>query len=336
MDVFSFINSRDIRDYLKQIEYRFNSLEVAWLIWQCRSMSYEDKKVAWQEVINTMTDCKVESRANVKGWDSLHSMLRQYISEMDSIIHDFYSKQKDCVFMYRFLCKGDMEWCENYQTVFASLDECKAALEAELSDCYEVLEYEIRKQSLLDVNEYCEVSFTADGQIIQVDCAPMVEEQADILRCSFEGMWFVFPTPFKTGDIVKENRGDYAVRWDCDGGFVLKGLSTWNASDEIRKNGDITDMNGYGYFVNPDGTVYQEVMYNYMNLEYYNGPYEKNERILKAISMNLKGEADLDFLLCVYRRILLENAADDIMLTNWFSREDVEKMGIHCNTDGRL
>ena len=83
MDVFSFINSRDIRDYLKQIEYRFNSLEVAWLIWQCRSMSYEDKKGAWQEVINTMTDCKVESRANVKGWDSLHSMLRQYISEMD-------------------------------------------------------------------------------------------------------------------------------------------------------------------------------------------------------------------------------------------------------------
>lgn len=335
MDVFSFINSRDIRDYLKQIEYRFNSLEVAWLIWQCRSMSYEDKKGAWQEVINTMTDCKVESRANVKGWDSLHSMLRQYISKMDSIIHDFYTKQKDCVFMYRFLCKGDSEWCENFQTVFCSLDDCNIALKNELSEGYDVIEYEIKKQSLQDVNKYWLVSYTAEDHIIDADYFPMKEKDNSILNCSFAGMWFDFPTPFKRGSIVKENKGNHAVKWDCDGGMVLKEISTWNASNEIRKNGDYTDMNGYGYFVNPDGTVYQESMYHYMNLEYYNGPYEKNERILKAISMNLKGEADLDFLLCVYRRLLLENATDDIMLTNWFCSEDIEKVGINCKTNDK-
>lgn len=336
MDVLSFINSKDIREYLNQMEYQFAPLEVSWLIWQCRSMSYEDRKCAWLEVINTMPDCKVDSRHNVDGWESLHRMLHQYINTMDCIIHEFYTNQEGYIFMYRFLCKGDVEWCENFQTVFGSLEDCRAALEVELSDGYNVLEYEIRKQSLQDVNKYWVVSYTPEGQIIDADYFPMEEKDNSILNCSFAGMWFDFPTPFNRGDIVKENKGDYAVRWDCDGGFVLKGISTWNASDEVRKNGDITDMNGYGYFVNPDGTVYQEAMHNYMNLEYYNEPYEKNERILKAISMNLKGETDLDLLLCVYRRILLENAAADIMLTNWFCREDIERMGINCNNGSKL
>ncbi len=37
MDIFRFINSRDIREYLKIRNYPFISLEAAWLIYQCRS-----------------------------------------------------------------------------------------------------------------------------------------------------------------------------------------------------------------------------------------------------------------------------------------------------------
>ena len=31
VDIFQFINSRDIRDYLKNVNYGFNPLETAWL-----------------------------------------------------------------------------------------------------------------------------------------------------------------------------------------------------------------------------------------------------------------------------------------------------------------
>lgn len=39
MDVLKFINSKDIREHLKSINYEFNLLEVAWLIYQSRNVS---------------------------------------------------------------------------------------------------------------------------------------------------------------------------------------------------------------------------------------------------------------------------------------------------------
>lgn len=62
MDIFSFINSRDIREYLKIRNYPFTSLEAAWLIYQCRSATIEEKHATWQELIQTMPDCAVAER----------------------------------------------------------------------------------------------------------------------------------------------------------------------------------------------------------------------------------------------------------------------------------
>ena len=67
MDIFACINSKDIRKYLKQIGYKFDALETAWLIYACKALSYEDKKALWKEVIMTMPDCVVPSRMNCAG-----------------------------------------------------------------------------------------------------------------------------------------------------------------------------------------------------------------------------------------------------------------------------
>lgn len=69
-------------------------------------------------------------------------------------------------------------------------------------------------------------------------------------------------------------------------------------------------------------------MYNYMDLEYYNGPYKLNEKILPALSKFIKGEIEVDFLLCVYRKVLLDVASDDIMLKSWYPKEMLEELGI--------
>lgn len=36
MDFYKFINSKDIENHLRKIDYKFNSLEVTWLIYQLR------------------------------------------------------------------------------------------------------------------------------------------------------------------------------------------------------------------------------------------------------------------------------------------------------------
>ena len=238
MDIYSFVNSKDIREHLQKIEYEFNSLETAWLIYMCRAFSYEQKKAAWTELINTMPDCKVPKRLNCIGWNSLHEMLKLYMDSVDRIVSDF-------------------------------------------------------------------------------------NEKNDVLHFSFEGLWFDFPTPFKKGDIVRipSSKGYH-------GGFVLEELSTWNPSEYLVKNGDYTDMSSRGYCVNPNGEVYYDSVINYMDLEYYNGPYKLNEKILPALSKFVKGEIELDLLLFAYRKVLLDVAIDGSMLKNWYTKEILEELGI--------
>ena len=52
VDVCRFINSKDIRDYLRSINYQFTPIEAAWLIYYCRELTLQEKHAAWQELID--------------------------------------------------------------------------------------------------------------------------------------------------------------------------------------------------------------------------------------------------------------------------------------------
>ena len=59
MNVLKFVNSKDIRKHLRNIGYECSPLEAAWLIYQCRSATVEEKHAAWDKLIETMPDCEV-------------------------------------------------------------------------------------------------------------------------------------------------------------------------------------------------------------------------------------------------------------------------------------
>lgn len=96
--------------------------------------------------------------------------------------------------------------------------------------------------------------------------------------------------------------------------FVLLGLSTWDSSDyssdHVKESGDYADMCGFAYFVNSDGIVYYENVANYMDFEYYTGPYKLYERILPALSKFVKGEIEVNVLLCAYMKTFLDVSAN--------------------------
>ena len=46
MDITNFINSRDIRDYHREIDYKYNALEAAWLVYQCRDINVRQRHEA--------------------------------------------------------------------------------------------------------------------------------------------------------------------------------------------------------------------------------------------------------------------------------------------------
>lgn len=334
MDILSFVNSNTIREHLRNINYEFNSIEVAWLIFYCKHLTYIEKKAAWMELMETMPDMEFTDD-RVPDWKTIYEMTRAYIKVTDEDIECFYREDADTDYVYMYSYRYNGDWCddEEFETVYRSLEACENAmcsLFAELDGNREydsaktgVEYYYIRKQALDDPENICQLMFTPNGNVKEVSRSPIVDDVSNRARLwSFDNLWLDFPTPFKKGDIVWVPKSDRSINWDCDGGFVLKRLSTWEPLEFIAKHGDYTDMNGIGYFLNPDGTIYQEVMINYMDLEYYDGPYDRhpNERILPALSKYIKGEIELDLLLCAYKKVVLDIISDDIMLWSWYPK----------------
>lgn len=75
----------------------------------------------------------------------------------------------------------------------------------------------------------------------------------------------------------------------CGGPFVLTDINLEAIENEqtregIRQKGDTTDINGRGYFLCEDGSVYYEVLWNYMDLEFYEKELTGPKRTLKAFS----------------------------------------------------
>lgn len=339
MDILSFVNSQAIKEHLKNIDYNFSSLETAWLIYSCNNISFEEKKKAWLQLIECMPDCVVPSRMNCKGWDSLHEFLKQYIRIIDDEIASFLGDESIGIYAYRYsyLYSEDRRWTEEYDTVFPSLEKCIGAYQEDVEDLDEtynpektgVIRYRIRRQSLTETSSVFEIEFLGNGQVSEIlRNSDRSEATGDIINDSFEGLWFDIPTPFKKGDIVWVPTENNKITWDCDGGFVLLGLSSWTTSEFLKESGDNSDMNGYGYFVNDNGTVYREVMFSYMDLDYYTGPYKLNEKILPALSKFVKGDIEIDLLLCAYRKCLLDVAADDVMFKSWYSEEMLNEIGL--------
>lgn len=340
MDVYDFVNSKDIREYLRSIEYKFGSLEAAWLIAECKKLSLVKKKAAWLELIDTMPDCPVIGRMNCNSWDSLHGMLKEYIAAVEKVSDEFFQESAEGEFVYRYsyLYHDDVSWTEEFDKVFNSYAACYESLRKDIESLDEtyfkdggtgIVKYVIKKQSLKDTDIQYELEFNGDYELDYIGRSNHYEDWiSNVLYNSFEGMWFSFPTPFKKGDIVWMPKADGFINWDCDGGFVLDYLATWETPEYMKTSGDYTDMIAGGYFVNPNGTVYHEVAPSYMDLEYYEGPYKMNERILPALSRFVKGELHVDLLMCVYRKVLLDLAADDIMLKSWYSSSLLEELGI--------
>lgn len=117
MDIYSFINSKDIRNYLKEINYEFTPIETAWLIWQCEHTTLTKKQNVWQEMINTIPDCPVD--CSFKKINSLHSFLKDAIALENKTIDNFYKEEKDAV--YYFYIDYNRGYDHNHKSILTSI-----------------------------------------------------------------------------------------------------------------------------------------------------------------------------------------------------------------------
>jgi hypothetical protein len=339
MNVLDFVNSTDIKNHLKEIDYRCNQLEASWLIYQSSICTLEEKMSAWNWIIDNMDDCEVPERINCSYRQSLHGTLKLYMDMLNGKINRFYEEGTNVAYSYRYLLYGYPEWTEG-EHLYSSPEICWECIEDDLDEdeISNLTEVRITRDVIDNAGASVTLVFSKRKKIMDVYFIPINDEEQDLSRYFFNGMWFHFPVPFKKGDVlVRVDEDKYPGHRFAEGPFVLDDITPLYIAglDEERSKsyeeglyGDETDMNAWGYFQDEDGCIFREVMFNYMDLELYKGPFEGRQRLLIALSNFEKGNIGVDLLMTAYRKIIIDEFAEGIMLRNWYTDDGLILAGL--------
>ena len=324
MDISSFINSKDIREHHRAIEYEYNALEAAWLVSQCQHATLEEKHEAWRWIIENMPDCEIKDcggRVTVPT-DSVHKVLADYMEMENAFIERFKDASGGHMYMYReyyrslrYCCtSSDAEGC------FTSYEDCVKHI-VEDWDAEETSIVEIRRCLPGETGVFRkggDIMIDLKGKIVSVTTDYTEEENKYWYElCDFfDYLWFNFPVPFKRGDVVYVKS---LLHPDVHSPIVIDGIIIPPGRDEEkylakrREFGDTTDMNIWGYAADVEWSggyhgPYYEVWNNYMNVESYREELKGVERALGLISNWLKDKFgdEVDLLMAGYHHIMLE------------------------------
>ena len=97
-DFVEFINSEDVKKYVRETGYQLSSQEAAFVVWQSKNTPLEERFAAWKEIIETMPDSSFVGYGNFnfEKWKmepapvyGLHDFLRQYIQRQKELLAAF-------------------------------------------------------------------------------------------------------------------------------------------------------------------------------------------------------------------------------------------------------
>ncbi len=325
MDITSYINSKDIRDYHREIGYKYNALEAAWIVYRNRGRSLEEKHVAWQWIIDNMPDMPIDCVRLYEEYQgsSVHEAIKAYMDMQNKFIEEFTAPREGWVYQYKYYYEIDDEVSvSNARGVFTSWDKCINYISAHENDKY-IIDFSIHRTEMNPDD-----ILPSETGFIWVDISGKIDEvftrfddetenkYRGLIRF-FDDMWFEFPVPFKKGDIVTLDAEHAKSR-----PIVLESalVPPGEKADEYRKwrkenGGDTSDMCFWGYAIDVVdysgyNGIYTDNFWNYMDIEYYRGELKGRQRVLKSISVWLKGELgdDPELMLIAYHRIMLEEA----------------------------
>ena len=295
MNIYEFVNSRDVREHWQKIGFVPNAIESAWLVYQSNNDTIEEKHEAWRWIIENMPDCEITGIETPQ--KSLHEFLKRYMAIENAIIANFFASEADSVYTYRALWKSELEKYDDgtewykIDSIFSTFDEAYA--DATEDDELAPLFLEFEKKHLGAHGRSICIRMTPDKKPVFLDEEFFfdTEEESDLYYNIFFYLHFDFPTPFKKGDII------------CPAKVKYKNPKAWDATFVIGE--DSEDGTPVGYMAE-DEYVYRERIYSYLNFELLVGEPRTYRRMLLPISKYLKGEIDLSLLLGACRMITLE------------------------------
>lgn len=296
MDITNFINSRDIREYHRKIEYRYNAVEAAWIVYWCRHATLAEKHAAWKWIIDTLPDVTLPDYSDYDYLDgkTVHQILSEYIDLQNIYISEFKREYKNSYFTYTRPSKwiNGVFTSFNHEGAFSSFHRCVLyALEHVDFTKTNYIVIRLGKISSIESQWYNgEIFINSKGEIIDVDPDYTQEEKMNEFSYFFERCCLDLPVPFKCGDIVciEDELQEYLkpiVLMDVFVHHESVPEDLYVFSDHMRE----VDMCIAGYAVEDTRQCGVYLFWNYMDVEYYRDELKGYNRILKPLSDCLKG-----------------------------------------------
>ena len=138
MNEYNLINSKAVREYCRKIKYKFNTEELAVLIYRNKTMSIEEKINAYKELITHYSDMEVIERINCKHYDSVKYMIRGEIKRLENLISLLEKEEQDVVYSFNYWCNnGDgkiIQGKSEYRDIYKSFKEVKELIDKEIEE----------------------------------------------------------------------------------------------------------------------------------------------------------------------------------------------------------
>ena len=325
MNIYEFLNSRDVRKYLEAQQYEFSTLAKAFVIFKSSHKSLLDKQLAWQELIESTEDIFLGEDGDwrwryMKG-ASVHDLIAGYMVELDELQDEFYKDDPGAFYSIEAAYSPNLElgecdftrtdagiYFKDYAGVISYMEDWAKENEA---DCnYPGLVH--RKITEFEINKNYPEDFTIGDKPMRkriCSCFAQCGEKFELTKIQREGfeneedsldieaeffgqMWFDIPIPFKAGDIVVGADTNWCNSKEP---FVLLGTLPWNKANnpnaKHKEGCDSSDMNAWGWSGGWNGNYYEglnklndDVMADYLDLEYYRGAFPGPTRIVKLMA----------------------------------------------------
>lgn len=270
MDILSLIKSKAVAEHLKNIDYKFSTLEAAYIVYHS-DKTLQEKNEAYKEIMSTMESCEIETLDDNK---NLFDALTQMMSYQNKIYDKFVEKDENAFYdMYMNWIDTNGKCDYNFSGMsYRDFDDCVSAYEkidkeniksVEISKHYYQSDDNIKVEYTVDLkplNMYS--SFADDDRHVYLKFAPVK-----------------IPSPFKKGDIV------YDVDYPD------------NVCTVMSVNDDTIEIYGGGLWTTD----------NIISLDYCDKKLDEKDRFIYAMSAYAKGKIQLDELLraheiCLFAR----------------------------------
>lgn len=328
-DDYNLINSRAIADYCRIIKHKFNTEELAVLVYRNNRMSIDEKINKYKDLIKNYPDMEVIECINCKHYDSVKVMIQGEIDRLEKLYKKFIADDNEnAIYSWTELNKSTQKWSgiidliKNSKKTYKEIQKNIKYYINEYNDTlsYRIIKKFFGKKEKIIYAEYIVVN--KQSKLINI-----AETEADYL--DIDNIFLNIPTPFKKGDILISNSSSMKNIGDCGEIFVLDYLCTWreNLKEYLAKgNYDSSDMIGYGYYLYGEDSIkfVRDCKWDYDSFEYYDGELEGNNRIFKDISSFLKNKIGLELFVHAYDFYKAEN---ERRLPDFYTDESLKLAG---------